>query len=278
MPANSDNNVSNPDPQDMVLTPGGYRPRSMVHEIGTDNKLRITKKGIQAINAKTKAKQQLPVVSDESMKAAFSNNNWVTYAYWYVENGNLLQSFEATWIVPPAPVNASGQTIFLFNGIQNVGSGYGILQPVLQWGASAIGGGPFWSVASWYVQSDQQAIHTPFVQVNPGDRLTGVMKLVKEAGGLYNYTCEFKGIPQTRRTVEKILPLIWCNHALEAYNTSDCNDFPPIDKTTFGTIVMKTKTGTIPLWTPVDNIVQCGQHCDIPNNGSHNASIDLFYR
>ena len=57
----------------------------------------------------------------------------------------------------PAPATRSRQTIFLFNGIQNTGANFGILQPVLQYGSSAAGGGAFWSIASWYVTSGGQA-------------------------------------------------------------------------------------------------------------------------
>ena len=47
------------------------------------------------------------------------------------------------WQVPPPPsVQDSGEVVFLFNGIQNYGTNFGILQPVLQWGVSAAGAGP----------------------------------------------------------------------------------------------------------------------------------------
>jgi hypothetical protein len=52
------------------------------------------------------------------------------------------------WTVPPAPATQSGQTIYLFNGMQD--SVPMILQPVLQWGALQVGGGNSWTVASWY--------------------------------------------------------------------------------------------------------------------------------
>ena len=88
----------------------------------------------------------------------------------------------STWTVPPAPSTDSGQTIFLFNGIQNYGTNYGILQPVLQWGPSAAGGGSYWSIASWYVTSGGDAFHTTLIQVDEGDVLIGLMTFTGQPG------------------------------------------------------------------------------------------------
>jgi hypothetical protein len=78
---------------------------------------------------------------------------WTIYAYWNNGTGTTISVFKTTWKVPPDPQTTGKQTIFLFNGIQNYGSNFGILQPVLQWGPSAAGGGQYWSAASWYVTS-----------------------------------------------------------------------------------------------------------------------------
>jgi hypothetical protein len=43
---------------------------------------------------------------------------------------SLISSFTATWEVPPLPETDHGQTIFLFNAVQNYSNT--ILQPVLQ--------------------------------------------------------------------------------------------------------------------------------------------------
>ena len=56
-----------------------------------------------------------------------------------------ITQFRMEWQVPLAPTTASGQTIFLFNGLQpSVNSEKkSVLQPVLQWGnPDSPGGGP----------------------------------------------------------------------------------------------------------------------------------------
>ena len=69
----------------------------------------------------------------------------------------------------PGPrARTHGQTIFLFNGIEP-GDFSHILQPVLQWGPSAAGGGASWSVASWYVGGGN-AFHTNLVRGRRGRR------------------------------------------------------------------------------------------------------------
>src|SRR5262249_25417780 len=124
-------------------------------------------------------------------------SGWIAYADWQNDSGNPVTSFSTTWTVPPEPATKSGQTIFLFNGIDPVDPYQPILQPVLQWGVSAAGGGDFWSVANWYVLGNGQALHTPLVQVNVGQSLEGVMKLTGQAAGKFNYTSEFTGIGTT---------------------------------------------------------------------------------
>ena len=74
-------------------------------------------------------------------------SGWITYASWTNNTGSPISLFSTNWVVPPDPSTQSGQTIFLFNGIQNSSN---IYQPVLQWGGLLLGGN-YWTVASWYV-------------------------------------------------------------------------------------------------------------------------------
>lgn len=73
-------------------------------------------------------------------------NGWVEDANWTSPSplGTLISFFT----VPPAPT-ANGATIFLFPGAEP-SNGSTILQPVLQYGPSAAGGGNNWAAASWY--------------------------------------------------------------------------------------------------------------------------------
>lgn len=133
----------------------------------------------------------------------------------------------------PTPATQKDQTIILFNGIQIYGDNFGILQPALQWGSSAAGGGPYWSIASWYVTSKGQAFHTPLVTVAIGQLLLGLMTLLGKSGTKFIYDCEFRGIPGTTLPVQNITELLWCNETLEAYTLTQCSDYPSTDHTAF---------------------------------------------
>src|ERR1700735_749232 len=122
-------------------------------------------------------------------------SGWITYAYWNNSTGKPITSFRTNWVVPPVPATDSGQTIFLFNGIQNSTM---IYQPVLQWGPSAAGGGNYWAVASWYADGQGgKSFYSSLVRVNPGQVLVGVMNETKQSGTNFNYNCQFTGIVNT---------------------------------------------------------------------------------
>lgn len=74
---------------------------------------------------------------------------WVAYGYWYNTYTYPISEYYASWTVPPAPASYTGQTVFLFNSIEPA-DGESILQPVIQYGPSAGGGGAYWAAASWF--------------------------------------------------------------------------------------------------------------------------------
>jgi hypothetical protein len=206
-------------------------------------------------------------------------SGWIVYTYWNNGMGRPITSFLTTWEVPPVPATSSGQTIFLFNGIQNYGENYGILQPVLQWGESAAGGGPYWTISSWYVTFNGQAFHTTLIPVNPGDVLVGAMTLTGQTGTSFSYNCEFLGISGTLLPIENIAELLWCNETLEAYSISQCSDYPDTDGTALRAIKLLTASGAAPLnWTPVNAVTDCGQHAVVVSNSPVDGEVDLFYR
>jgi hypothetical protein len=51
-----------------------------------------------------------------------------------------------------------------------------IIQPVLQWGSSAAGGGPYWAIASWFV-GGAHTVYSELKIVNAGDTILGNMTL-----------------------------------------------------------------------------------------------------
>ncbi|MET9914981.1 hypothetical protein ABZZ74_51480, partial [Streptomyces sp. NPDC006476] len=202
---------------------------------------------------------------------------WITYASWLNNTGTPVSSFTSTWTVPRPPVTNSGQTIFFFNGIEP-GDGSHILQPVLQWGSSAAGGGDYWSVASWYVGGGS-AFHTTLVRVNPGDVLTGVMTLDSRNGNLFNYTSSFQGLANTALPVQNNPELTWCVETLEAYGIMQCQDYPGTDVTPVTAINIRTG-GTTPSvnWSVNNTVSDCGQRTVVAVDGAADGEVELSCR
>jgi hypothetical protein len=280
-------------PERMVLTPGGYRPASRVHRIEPNQKLQMLADRIVKIDLSgatvhdlgtiSQRPAHLPLmprhVSRSLAKIPALGEGWISYASWTNTTGTPVSSFTTTWTVPAAPISHSGQTIFLFNGIQN---GTMIYQPVLQWGGSAAGGGEFWSVASWFADGQGgSAFFSTLVQVNPGDVLIGVMTLTSQSAAGFSYNCEFQGIANTSLAISDVQELTWCIETLEAYGVNSASDYPAADDTAMTSI--EILTGTAPArhpvlnWTNVDAVTDVGQHTIVVSNSNPNGEVDIFY-
>jgi hypothetical protein len=281
---------------DMVLTPGGLRPRGFVNAIEPGHELRLLETG-EFVKLELATKNVTHFAKPPAGQAQFAvpgphggptgqlapspgalANGWQTYGWWD-SGGKSLSYFSTQWTVPPAPATSSGQTIFLFNGIQNTGTNYGILQPVLQWGSSAAGGGAYWSVANWYVASGGQAFHTNLVRVNSGTVLHGVMTQTGASGANYNYNSEFQGLANTALPVANIAPLHWANETLECYGLTKCSDLPATNDTAMSQINIQIgKPHPALKWTGVNAITSCGQHTVIVGNANPGGVVELFYK
>ena len=126
--------------QDLVLTPGGYRSASLVHRVEPGHAVDVTEGTTRLLNLRSREFVELPPVTIQPGAVPGFGTGWITYGYWINDTGKPVTSFRTTWTVPPAPVNADGQTIFLFNGIDPSNPSAAILQPVLQWGSSTRAG------------------------------------------------------------------------------------------------------------------------------------------
>jgi hypothetical protein len=203
-------------------------------------------------------------------------SGWITYADWYNSTGQPVTRFATTWVVPPPPSTQSGQTIFLFNGIQNDTM---IYQPVLQWGPSAAGGGNYWAAASWYVDGQNgPAFKSSLVPVNPGDLLVGVMIMTGQLGAGFNCNCYFEHLANTALAIQNVQELKWCIETLETYGTTARSDYPMTDCTRMTAIELEVGDGEAILqWQPVNQVTDTGQHCVVASNKSPGGEVDLFY-
>jgi hypothetical protein len=219
-----------------------------------------------------------PAKAGRSRPKPALGEGWITYTSWSNDTGTPVSRFTTTWTVPPAPKTHNGQTIFLFNGIQNSTM---IYQPVLQWGPSAAGGGERWSVASWYADGQGgQAFYSSLVDVNEGDVLTGVMALTHSDKSGFDYDCRFTGVANTDLTIQDVEELTWCIETLEAYKVTRESDYPNTPKTAMASVGLDTG-GTHPsfVWSVHDDVTDTGQHTIVINEQVTGAGeVDIWYR
>jgi hypothetical protein len=275
---------------DLVLTPGGYRSSGVVHNIelgsvidGLGNRFRkldlisgavLEDHGELVLKPSGQPLMPLNVAKNPSVVPALGSG-WIVYASW-TENASPVSLFTTSWTVPPPPAVESGQTIFLFNGIQNASM---IYQPVLQWGPSAAGGGNYWAVACWYADGQGgQSFYSSLVKVNPGQVLTGVMTETGKSANGFNYNCQFTGIANTSLPIQNVQQLTWCVETLECYSLQVCANYPQTCRTAMKNIEIQAGGKTVtPAWSATNSVTDCGQHAVVVSNASPGGEVDLFY-
>ncbi len=282
--------AAQPDVGALVLTPGGFRDRSLVHAVEPEHVLDLGGESIRMLHVSGHEVADFGPVPHRPGEQPLMPGNvgrhpsvvpalgsgWIAYAYWTNNTGHPVRRFATTWVVPPVPATDHGQTIFLFNGIQNSTM---IYQPVLQWGPSAAGGGSYWAVASWYVDGQGGvAFHSNLVPVNPDDVLVGVMSQTGQTGSQFSYGCEFIGIANTGLPISNVQELTWNIETLEAYGIQQCSDYPNANFTAFTGIDFETGVGRPAIgWTPVNAITDCGQSARVVSNANAGGEVDIYY-
>jgi hypothetical protein len=220
-----------------------------------------------------------PAYTDaEPLEVHVLGSSWIVYARFIESAANVIASMTTSWVVPPAPTALHEQLIYLFNGLQDSPVTH-ILQPVLQWDVPPRGGEASWAVASLFVHSSGHLHHSSFVNVSPGDVLTGVMRMTGRNGSQFNYSSEFAGIPGTLLNVTDANQLVMPVEALECYLMSSCADYPGTLQTSMQAIDVRTATGSIDLsFSPVNRVTDCGQHAVVVSNAAAAGQVDLYYR
>jgi hypothetical protein len=156
-------------------------------------------------------------------------NGWVEDSQ---ESLSLSSSDNIDWesgefYVPNTP-SANGGLIFLFNGIAPTAQNW-ILQPVLQYGTSAAGGGNYWAMASWFVGTGG-TWHSPLVRVNSGNTLYGFTEQTA-TGSTLDYTSEAYDLSTGTYSWLSVWSsgLHWTvayEGVLEVYNVNSCSQLP----------------------------------------------------
>jgi hypothetical protein len=274
-PKSTSASTTAPKTDEMVLTPAGMMPKSNVHFIEPGSELRVVDGHLQKIeSASGKMLQDFGAVTTNTggqihfgTDANFdltrpgggvvpkAVNGWAAYTYWSNSaTSNPITSFTTTWTVPAAPSDQGAQTIFLFNGMQDgtTSSSY-IIQPVLQWGSSAAGGGKYWAITNWYVSS-ANAYYGTLEKVSAGTSLTGVMTETGKTGSNYNYTSTFTGYPEAQSiTASNVPEAYWAAETLEVYSVTKSTMYPDATSMEFSGIqILQGTTNATIKWTADD--------------------------
>jgi len=259
-----------------VLAPGGYRASKNLYPVPTGGRIVHVGDEIHIFDSDGKVVQVATSTPGTKTTTAVTpeETGWVTYASW-LNTGAAIGSFATTWTVPPVPATWHGQTLFLFNSIEPSTSD-AIMQPVLQFGGSAAGGGEFWAVATWYLYGDNTFFTTP-IAVSPGQVLNGGIQLVGASNGAYNYLAQFTNIPGTAIEVDGGEQLTWTTETLEAYAVAEASDYPA-GSTVFSDIGIILSNGAIPptSWSTVNDPTD-GLSTTVNINGATNAKITITY-
>ncbi|KAF9266520.1 hypothetical protein L218DRAFT_72665 [Marasmius fiardii PR-910] len=244
-------------PEEMVMTPGGLRPKSSVIQIPEGGSIKVTATEIHLLDSSNTIVHTAPKTEAKVSPASATTGappplqtGWISWAQWR-RTSSPIQEFVTTWTVPPNPPANNGQLLYLFNGLEP-DTGTAILQPVLQWGFSPAGGGPYWAVSNWYV-SDKTTYWSTLQNVTVGQSLQGVIKrTAQNADGTFNYVSEFTNIPGTA-TLTNSPELTWAFETLEAYSVSATSDYPK-GCTVFSQIKVTTGNGAeTPIWQTIDD-------------------------
>ncbi|KAJ6631810.1 hypothetical protein B0H10DRAFT_340 [Mycena sp. CBHHK59/15] len=260
-----------------VLTPKGYRLSTNVREVPAGGRVKHVGSDIHVVDADgTVVHVVTPGAAPTPTTGAPTpeETGWVTYANW-LNTGAAIGSFKTTWAVPPVPATWVGQTIFLFNSIEPA-TFDAIMQPVLQYGGSAAGGGEFWAVASWYLYGDNVFFTTP-VQVGVGQALNGEVQLVGTSGSTFNYLSSFTNIGGTALQVDGGEELAWATITLEAYGVTEASDYPA-GSTVFSATNLELSTGVFPsiTWSTVNDPAD-GLSTTVNVGGSTAAEFTIKY-
>jgi hypothetical protein len=136
----------------------------------------------------------------------------------------------STWAVPARP-ESLGQTLFYWNGFTAGYFGGEVIQPVLQYGIGRNGGGPYWRLQAWWIESDLPVFSGAVCFPDDHEIVAG--ELDTEPGScLGNGQCEWNVVARTDRCEAKLIiqtvnrmEVAW-KGVVEAWNVNTCTAYP----------------------------------------------------
>jgi hypothetical protein len=277
----STTNMASVASSDLVITPAGLMPKSTVHYVGPGYHLSIENGRLQKFETKSgRFIEDFGQVTITPSHHSTEAQGWIAYAFWN-NTASAITSFTTDWVVPKVPSNQGSQTLFLFNGMQDgtTRRSY-IIQPVLQWGPSAAGGGKYWAITNWYVSS-HQAFFGSLVEVNPGNALEGAIKETAVSGNYYNYNSSFTGYASVSSLqVNNVPQAFWAAESLESYGVTDPSTmYPPNSDIAMKAIqILQGSTNASISWTPVQQVIGSAQKAVVVSDASPGGEVDIYFR
>jgi hypothetical protein len=197
-----------------------------------------------------------------------TDNGWTEDAVW--RSPVTMKQLWASFHVPEAPSIYTGQTIFFFPAMEDTAASTSIIQPVLQYGPSAAGGGAYWAAAAWFgggAWADNYYF-TPLRGVLTGEVIRGGIWRGACAGGF----CEWNvGLTNSRDqdllSIGVVANLDWrwvYGGAVEVYNVDDCRKYPATYNNFYDFWLQDGNlNGPTPTWTREIYVATCAEHVDI---------------
>jgi hypothetical protein len=205
------------------------------------------------------------------------NPRWVAYAGWNNQTGSPISTMTAMLQVPETPVNQFGPSIFIFPGLQ---SDKLILQPILQWGITGMGGGAFWSIGSCLIGGQSSPVQlSALTRVNTGDVIKAVIRLNNISNNKYYYTSYFEDVNRSRIDTAGLQELKYSCVTLESYNVCVQNDYPSQQLTTVSAIRLAdiNNRTILPVWQVKPNSGSLGEHTIVRRVPGQDDAIDLYF-
>jgi hypothetical protein len=147
-------------------------------------------------------------------------------------------------------------------------------------GQLGAGGGAFWSIASWHVDSQGHSYCTPSTPVNPGDSLTGLMTMTGAFNdGTHNYCCEFAGVAATALMALGTPELTDAEETLEVYGVTAQAEYPGGPSTAMSQINIQVGGNPALLAWASNTMLNplFGENAVIVSNASPGGEVDLCY-
>lgn len=230
-------------PAGYLVTPFGYYHPSCVHHMIQGDVLREDLNAVQHANGTSETVQQCAyphyradgekvVGNERAVHDPNIGHAWVEYVG--VTTTSAYGQIYSEWDVPANPTTNDGQTVYLFNGLEDINDVVTIIQPVLGWNSDYAGA---WGIAAWNCCYSGGVWEGTPAKTYPGDHLEGYVFMNCSAGIKNCDSWDIVIVDDQSGAFSELLDapnygqvFNWAfGGVLEVYNITQCSDYPPPD-------------------------------------------------